>query len=263
MKPVKMIVFLAIAAISVTVCFQDLHAAQQEEIVVTGYGVAPDDVTHPGKRKLLARLAAITDAYWNFACIIEEVRVSGSTRMRDYMIESHDVYLKVDAFIKGAEIVSENEIGSGIYEVRMMLPLKGKDGLFSKMGDLGVKFEEPRKKEKQHTAIQLTVKMRGINPVAKVYVNRQEILKYNKSAQYIYYDFLKIYDDSDEHEILLETQTYGYKNYVVFKKKDGEVLLEKNLTAYPGEFNEYVCIAEFDYWSLECHNVNPRGYAPE
>ncbi|MFC1474880.1 hypothetical protein ACFLQK_02435 [bacterium] len=243
--------------------YQRTTAVPQDEIRVTGYGVASQDMRHPGQKKLMGRMAAIADGYWNLACILEDMRVSADTKMRDYMIESHDVYLSIDAFIKGAKIVSEREVESGIYEVEMTLPLEGKKGLFEEAERSGVAVAPAPPEKRQHTAIQLTVKMRGINPVAKIYVNKQEILKYNKSSQYIYYDYLKIYDDSDEHEISLEAQTYGYKNYVVFKKKDGEVLLEKKLTVHAGEYNEYVCIAEFDYWSLECHNTNPRGYTPE
>lgn len=239
-------------------------SAPSKKLVVSGYGASPENVKNRGQRKLMARTAAIADAYWNLARLVEEVRVSGKTRVVDCITEKHEVWLELEAFIKGAVIVEEEELEDGIFHVVMELPLEGEKGLWHKLATEGIVDTEepvpPPNPPKQHTGIELRVKMRGINPVAKIYVNSEEIKKYEKSAQYIYYDYTKIYDDDDEHTITLETQTYGYKKYVLYKKKDGEVLLKKELVAKGGYVNQYLCLAEFDFRSLECSNTNPYGF---
>lgn len=230
----------------------------QPEIEVKGYGAPPERAVNAAQAKLMAREAAIAYGYWALARTIEEIKVDAETRVRDCMTQSQKINLSVETFIKGAEIVDEYQHEDGTYEVTMILPLENEETSIIKIVEPVVEKKKPE--PRQNTGIELRVKMRGINPVAKIYINEEEIRKYNKSAQYIYYDYTKIYDDDNEHTLLLETQTYGYKNYIITKTKEDEIVLAKEITAHGGKHNSYVCIAEFDFRSLECNYVNPYGF---
>ena len=93
-------------------------------ITVTGSGIPPAG-TRAGQARLLARRAAIADAYRQLAEIVEGVQVDGETTVEMAMLKSDTIRLNVSAVIKGAQIIDENVSSDGAYEVTMQLPMFG------------------------------------------------------------------------------------------------------------------------------------------
>ena len=95
-------------------------------ITVTGSGVPPAGI-RGGQARLLARRAAIADAYRQLAEIVKGVQVDGETTVEMAMLKSDTVSLRVEAVIKGAQIVPDSEriTSDGVYEVTLQLPMFG------------------------------------------------------------------------------------------------------------------------------------------
>ena len=92
------------------------------KIQVTGTGVGNPNLS------MMARRAAITDAYRQLAEIIQGVQVDAETTVEQMMLTSDVVRTKISAIIKGAEIISEGELSGGGYSVTMEVPLFGGNG---------------------------------------------------------------------------------------------------------------------------------------
>ncbi len=98
-------------------------------ITVKGMGVAnPALATNPAHATMMARRAAIADAYRHLAEMVQGVQVDSETTVEQMMLVSDIVKTRLSAVIKGAIIISEQEIAGG-YEVTMQLPLFGDNGL--------------------------------------------------------------------------------------------------------------------------------------
>lgn len=94
-------------------------------IQVTGTGVAPPNAISSAHASMMARRAAITDAYRQLAEVVNGVQVDAETTVEKMMLASDTVKTRVSAVIKGAQIVSEGELGGGGYSVTMEMPLFG------------------------------------------------------------------------------------------------------------------------------------------
>ncbi|MBI3948199.1 MAG: LPP20 family lipoprotein [Armatimonadetes bacterium] len=91
-----------------------------------GVGVRPRDAESEAQARLLARRAAIADAYRNLAQLINEVRVTADTTADQYITRSDQIRMRVDAYIRGAQVIEEEDDESqGIYTVTMALPMAG------------------------------------------------------------------------------------------------------------------------------------------
>ncbi|MBR3051942.1 MAG: LPP20 family lipoprotein [Selenomonadaceae bacterium] len=98
-------------------------------IQVTGMGVAnPQLARSPAHASMMARRAAIADAYRQMAEIVQGVQVDAETTVEQMMLTSDIVKTRISAVIKGAQIVSEGELAGGGYSVTMELPLFGGQG---------------------------------------------------------------------------------------------------------------------------------------
>lgn len=75
--------------------------------VVKGEGVPKEGVTHPGQRELTAKRAAMVVAQRNMAEILNGVRVSGQTFVRDSALESDQIRSAVEGIIKDAKPIYE------------------------------------------------------------------------------------------------------------------------------------------------------------
>ena len=99
-------------------------------ITVRGMGIAnPQMIRTPAHASMLARRAAIADAYRQLAEIVSGVQVDSETTVEQMMLTSDIVKTRVSAVIKGAVIISEGELTGGGYEVEMQLALFGANGL--------------------------------------------------------------------------------------------------------------------------------------
>jgi len=104
---------------------------ERQVLKAVGHGVLPGDAENEAQARLMGRAAAIADAYRNLASVINGVRVSGETLVRNFVTESDEVRLKIEGFIRGAQIVSERQLPDRSFEVILQVPLVGNDGLMS------------------------------------------------------------------------------------------------------------------------------------
>jgi len=94
-------------------------------VYATGYGVQPTKYKGTGKGKLLARRAAVVGAYRNLAEIVKGVRITSTAKLVNLIQKDIVTKTKINALIKGAEIVSTKYVGS-IAEVNMKMPIRQK-----------------------------------------------------------------------------------------------------------------------------------------
>lgn len=93
----------------------------QGTVSAIGYGVATGKMPE-AKKRLMARRAAQIDAYRNLAELVNGVKVTSDTSVRDMVVENDKVKTSVNALIKGAAITSdEYENGMAIITVTMSL----------------------------------------------------------------------------------------------------------------------------------------------
>ena len=98
-------------------------------IQVTGMGVAnPGMATTPAHLSMMARRAAVADAYRQLAEAVNGVQVDAETTVEQMMLTSDVVKTRISAVIRGAQIVSEGELAGGGYSVTMEIPLFGGTG---------------------------------------------------------------------------------------------------------------------------------------
>ena len=115
--------------------FAQVHAAPGVDwngrvITVTGMGAPnPALVRVPAQAAMIAKRAAIADAYRQLAEIVQGVQVDAETTVEQMMLTNDIVKTKVSALIKGAQIVDEGELAGGGYSVTMQMPLFGDTGL--------------------------------------------------------------------------------------------------------------------------------------
>ncbi|WP_051428454.1 LPP20 family lipoprotein [Lebetimonas sp. JH369] len=91
-------------------------------LYVTGEGVAPVDALNAAQAKILARRAAIADAYRQLAEKMYGVKVNAKETVKDLMLKNSDVNTYVEGVIRGADIQAE-KFEDGIYYVTMNLKL--------------------------------------------------------------------------------------------------------------------------------------------
>jgi len=94
-------------------------------INVTGQGVAPTMTSSPAQAYALAKRAAIADAYRLLAEKVKGVRVEGSDKIKNMMVQRSEVRTFVDAVIAEAEII-ETVFKDGLCEVEMELTIDPK-----------------------------------------------------------------------------------------------------------------------------------------
>ena len=93
-------------------------------VTVTGMGAQPANAVNPAQARMMARRAAVADAYRQLAESIKGVNVDAETTVENMMVTSDVIRTKVSAMIQGAQVISEKEIPGG-YEVTMTVPLFG------------------------------------------------------------------------------------------------------------------------------------------
>jgi hypothetical protein len=97
-------------------------------ITAEGSGAAPAAAGSPGRARMLARRAALVDAYRGLAEQIQGVDVEAETTVQDMAVASDLVRTKVSALVKGSKVVSEQYNADGTYQVKLSVPLYGVSG---------------------------------------------------------------------------------------------------------------------------------------
>ena len=101
---------------------------EKGSVQADGYGAAPAGVTGAGSSRIMARRAAIVDAYRNLAEYVQGVQVDATTTVRDMAVASDVVRTQVSAMVRGAQVVAEDMGPDGSYHVRLAVPLYGVSG---------------------------------------------------------------------------------------------------------------------------------------
>ena len=98
-------------------------------IQVTGMGVAnPQLARSPTHAYMMARRAAIADAYRQLAEMVQGVKVDAETTVEMMMLKSDIVRTRVSAVINGAQVISEKKLPDNGCEVTMEMALFGGSG---------------------------------------------------------------------------------------------------------------------------------------
>lgn len=121
-------VFLAAIILSISAQVDAAPNWNTNVIQVTGMGVAPPNAVSQAHSAMMARRAAVVDAYRQLAEVVNGVQVDSETTVEQMILTSDIVKTRISAVIKGAVIVSEGELSGGGYSVTMELPLFGGTG---------------------------------------------------------------------------------------------------------------------------------------
>ena len=121
-----LVTMLAVLVFSISSVFAaDNVNWDNSSVTVIGMGAQPANAVSPAQARMMARRAAVADAYRQLAESIKGVSVDAETTVEQAMVLSDTIRTKVSATIQGAVVVSERVIPGGGYEVTMTVPLFG------------------------------------------------------------------------------------------------------------------------------------------
>ncbi len=98
---------------------------ERQVVAATGTGIAPPTAINAAQAEMLARRAAVADAYRQLAEEVAGVQVDAESTVQNYMVMSDVVRTKVSACVQGARVLEERAIPGGAYEVTMEVPMFG------------------------------------------------------------------------------------------------------------------------------------------
>lgn len=132
-KPLRLVSFLCIIAFNSTTWAKDVVAHKQNgsinwttgDILANGFGITPSRYKGTNRGKLLARRAAIVDAYRNLAEITYGVTVTSEATVKNLVEQQRITKTKVSALIKGAEILTD-KFNDGTATIEMRLKMGSK-----------------------------------------------------------------------------------------------------------------------------------------
>lgn len=105
------------------------HSAQSAEIKITaiGYGATSNNDSYtPGQKKLMAMRASKLDAYRALAEQVQGVRVNGNSTVSAMMAQVDGFRVFVDAYLRGAQVITVVPMADGNYETTLELTLDSK-----------------------------------------------------------------------------------------------------------------------------------------
>ena len=128
-KLVKCVGVAALAVLTLATFSPAVEAADVASGLVTadGFGAMPDGTPAP-RARLLARRAAVVDAYRNLVTEVNGVQVDATTTVENSVASSDVVRTRVSGLIKGARVVSEDFV-DGVYRVTVSLPIFGEQSV--------------------------------------------------------------------------------------------------------------------------------------
>ena len=98
---------------------------QDSTITVVGMGAPPARAWNQSQARMLARRAAVVDGYRQLAEIVKGVNVDSETTVENFMVTSDVTRTRVNALIRGAQVISERQTPDGGYEVTMRIAMFG------------------------------------------------------------------------------------------------------------------------------------------
>lgn len=116
---------MILSAASVFAAGTGMDWSGDNKLTVQGMGVAPTYAVNSVQARMLARRAAVVDAYRQLAELVKGVNVDSETTVENMMVTSDVTKTKVTALIQGARIVSEQAVDGGGYTVTMEMSVFG------------------------------------------------------------------------------------------------------------------------------------------
>jgi hypothetical protein len=98
------------------------------KIRATGVGSPPMNTENAGQARAMAQRAAIADAQRNLLRSIDQIKIDGG-RSVGIMMRNKNMAERIQGFVKGSSVVSEQQLEGGRIEVILELPLTGPSGL--------------------------------------------------------------------------------------------------------------------------------------
>ena len=125
MACVMAMTLMVVSAASAFAAGTGMDWSGDSKITVQGMGVAPTYAVNAIQARMLARRAAVVDAYRQLAEMVTGVNVDSETTVENMMVTSDVTKTKVTALIQGARIVSEQAVDGGGYTVTMEMSVFG------------------------------------------------------------------------------------------------------------------------------------------
>ena len=125
MACVMAMTLMVVSAASAFAAGTGMDWSGDSKITVQGTGVAPTYAVNAIQARMLARRAAVVDAYRQLAELVKGVNVDSETTVENMMVTSDVTKTKVTALIQGARIVSEQAVDGGGYTVTMEMSVFG------------------------------------------------------------------------------------------------------------------------------------------
>ena len=126
----SMVTMLLVASMATVLAAENVDW-NRNVIRATGGGVAPANARNIAQARMMARRAAITDAYRQLAEYVGGVNVDSETTVSMAEVQSDVVKTRVKATVRGARIVDERQTGDGGFEVTVEVPMFGVSSLAS------------------------------------------------------------------------------------------------------------------------------------
>ncbi len=95
----------------------------QKSYSVIGEGIAPSNTLSPTHAMVLAKKAAIADAYQQLAAKIYGIKISSKDSISNALITDSKIKTRVEACIKNAQITN-NSYKDGLYRVSMSINIE-------------------------------------------------------------------------------------------------------------------------------------------
>ena len=102
-----------------------LSSTPIKEFVVVGEGIAPKNTISPAQALVLAKRAAMADAYRQLGAKLYGVKVNAKDTVRDAALSNSKIITQVNGLVKDAYI-TETSYKDGIYRVKMELKIDSK-----------------------------------------------------------------------------------------------------------------------------------------
>jgi len=137
----KKYAILAIAFVGLLILPGSVYCAQWQDLVeqlatgdinwtkgvvqAKGIGAPPERYYGKPQARPMALRAAKMDAMRNLLEVTEGVRISSTTTVKDYVVESDIIMSQVQGMVKGAQVVHQEYMSDGTVEVTMQMSLMG------------------------------------------------------------------------------------------------------------------------------------------
>ena len=111
---------------------------QNNVVYAVGDGAPPADAVNVAQARVRAKRAAIDEAMARLLEQVLAVRVDAQSETRDFVNESRVVRNAVSGLVRNAQIVDIRQFPDGRVQVKMSMPLYGKNGLIAKVLPLAI-----------------------------------------------------------------------------------------------------------------------------